>query len=159
MTAFDTIDQFERIKRSLTKITAMALHPGSNLVMGDPEPIDLVRVFFIECQNFKDYLKKDPKIANPEMVESFIDGSPMLKLCIDIGNAFKHAGLDKKSRSGMKLAKINHAHTLIMPPYQADAKVGTEIIVTFDNNKYKANEIAIECVNEWARFLRSANII
>ncbi|MHA1573523.1 MAG: hypothetical protein ACTSX8_05975 [Alphaproteobacteria bacterium] len=159
MTRFDPIEQFERIKRSLARVTETGLRPGSDLVIGDPGPLDLARVFFIECQNLKDYLKRDPRIADPMIVESFINSSPMLKLCIDIGNSFKHAGPDRKPRSGMQLARIRHAHTLRLPPNQADARVGTEIMLTFGNKEYNATEVAVECVSEWERLLKSVNML
>ncbi|HBB87022.1 MAG TPA: hypothetical protein DC047_05355 [Blastocatellia bacterium] len=159
MKAFDSLDQFQRVTRCLRKITEIALRPGNNLVIGDPEPMDLYRAFFIECQNLKDYLKKDSRISDAKMVESFIDNSPMLKLCVDIGNSFKHAGLDNKPRSGMRLAKVNYAYSINLPPIQRDATIGTEILVTFDNRQYKALEIATRCVSEWRKFMTAAKML
>jgi hypothetical protein len=54
----------------------------------------------MECHQLKDWLKKDARVKHPDDLEDFINKSHALSVAADLCNSLKHAGLDKRPRSG-----------------------------------------------------------
>jgi hypothetical protein len=161
----------------------LATDIGREAVVGDHAAADAARQFFIECYHFKDWLKKDARITRPEAVEDHISGSPALAIAGDLCNSFKHAGLDKKPRSGLDLSQINMAYSLDLPvaaepgtirfernPSDGDTitisrsnRIGppiatARVTLTLGGNRHDAFDVAQQCIADWNVFLLASGI-
>jgi hypothetical protein len=90
-------------------------------------------------------------------VEAFITTSPNLALAADYCNTFKHAGLDRPTRSGKAIQRINQHSRLDMTPRGFVASARLE--VTVDGVPMDALTLAKDCVAEWDGFLQRHGII
>lgn len=180
---YDAEEQYQSIHRAFERVRALATDIGKTAVIGDHTAADATKAFFIECYHFKDYLKKDSRIAVPSEIETFVTASRALSMAADLCNSFKHAGLDKPPRSGMQLDQINMAYSLIL---SATAEPGTismtrnpsdgdtitigrsnvigppiataKVILTIGGNKHDAVAVASQCLTDWDSFLASKGI-
>jgi len=53
--------------RAYERLKDLALGISGRATMRNHEPVEAAKIFFIECYNLKDYLKKDSRITNREM--------------------------------------------------------------------------------------------
>jgi len=114
-------------------------------------------------------------------VEKWINSSNFLSIAADLGNSFKHAGLDKPPRSGNAIDQINMAYTINIPPgCTAKVEFGENpvdgdtitfthfpekgvlstgrVVLTINGKTYEALDIAEKCIKDWDAFLISQKI-
>jgi len=89
-------------------------------------------------------------------VEDFISKSNALSLAADYCNSFKHGGLDKNSRSGQELEKMNTHINFDLTPTGFVASARLEL--TIGGKKYDAFSLATDCMKEWDSFLEQNQI-
>lgn len=77
-------------------------------------------------------------------------------LAADYCNSFKHAGLDKKSRSRQELEKMNTHVNFDLTPKGFIASARLEL--TIGGKKYDAFSLATDCIKEWDNFLEQNQI-
>jgi hypothetical protein len=119
---------------------------------------DQVEDFFNQCYHFKDWLIKDPGVAlSKKSVEEFISDSPSLSLAADICNSFKHAGLDKRSRSGRTLEGMKRHLSLLVPRGEKLVTFARHEL-TIGGKQYDAFSLATECLGEWEKYLKENKI-
>jgi hypothetical protein len=151
---FKAADKYGSMLRSLDRLKKIATDNGNSISNTDSR--DAVEDFFNQCYHFKDWLKKDPAISLKHDVELFINQSKELSLAADYCNAFKHGGLDRKSRSGRQIEKINTHIKLDLTPRGFVASSRLEI--TIDGQKYDAFNLASGCLREWEKFITQNGI-
>jgi len=176
-------EQYQSMHRAFERVRALATDIGKVAAIGDHAAADATKAFFTECYHFKDYLKKDSRIAVPAEVETFVTASRALSMAADLCNSFKHAGLNKPPRSGMQLDQINMAYSLILSatdepgmisltrqPSDGDTitigrsnligpPVATaKVVLTIGGNKHDAVAVATQCLTEWDSFLATKGI-
>lgn len=176
-------EQYQSMHRAFERVRALATDIGKTVVIGDHAAADATKTFFIECYHFKDYLKKDCRIATPNDVEAFVTASHALSMAADLCNSFKHAGLNKPPRSGNHLDQINMAYSLDISattepgmvritriPSDGDTitisrsmRIGppiatAKVVLTIGGNKHDAVAVATHCITDWDSFLTSKGI-
>lgn len=119
--------------------------------VSNTDPRDTTEEFFSQCYHFKDWLKKDTSITIIRDVEDFINKSATLSIAADYCNSFKHAGLDKKSRSGQEIEKMNTHVNIDLTPRGVISFARLEL--TISGKKYNAFLLATDCMKEWDDFL------
>ncbi|MBI5404039.1 MAG: hypothetical protein HY959_11615 [Ignavibacteriae bacterium] len=180
---YNAEDKYQSMYRAYKKLLSIATDIGKTVVVGDHAASDATQTFFNDCYHLKDWLKKDSRIKKPNEVENFINKSLSLSLAADLCNSFKHAGLDKKSRTGNNLDKINMAYSLDLsnsaePGFIKAVKnfnhgdtvkisrslrkgypVATaKVILTIGSKQYDAVDLATKCIKDWNSFLNSKGI-
>ena len=175
-------EQYQSMHRAFERVRTLATDIGKTAVIGDHAAADATKAFFTECYHFKDYLKKDLRIA-PAEVETFVTASRALSMAADLCNSFKHAGLNRPPRSGMQLDQINMAYSLILSvtdepgmismarqPSDGDTiaigrsnligpPVATaKVVLTIGGNKHDAVAVATQGLADWDSFLASKGI-
>jgi hypothetical protein len=87
----DTEAQYQRLLRSYKKLHAIGTDMGSTtLEMGGTDARDTTHAFFNDCQTFKNWLKKDPRVL-PIDVEKHVSSSRALSLVVNVRHALEHA--------------------------------------------------------------------
>lgn len=177
---YDAEEQYQSVVRAFERVRALATDIGKTVVIGDYAAADAARSFFMDCYHLKDWLKKDPRIQNPQDVEAAVSKGPSLSLVADLCNSLKHGGLDKPHRSGKQLEMINRAYSLDLPastepgniemtrnPADGDTitisnsnrngpPIATaKLVLTVGGQKHDAMSIANGCMKEWDAFLAS----
>lgn len=147
-------DKYYSMERSYKRLQKISINNGNSIKNTDAR--DAVEDFFYHCYHFKDWIKKDSSITLIEDIEDFINNSDSLSLAADYCNSFKHAGLNKKSRSKDKLEKINTHINLDLTQTGFISYANLEI--TIGNKSYDAFTLATLCVNDWNYFLKQNNI-
>jgi hypothetical protein len=90
-------------------------------------------------------------------VESYISNSAPLSLAADYCNTFKHAGLDKKPRSGQQLVEVlQHTRMDITPQ---GFVCSAQVEIKTDAKNYRAFDLATDCIHDWNAFLRINSIV
>jgi hypothetical protein len=97
-----------------------------------------------------DWLKKDPAAGSTD-VENYINGSNALSFAADYCNSFKHGGLDKTSRSGQDIQKVNTHITMDFT--SAGVITSSHLEITVSGKKLDALVLAKQCLAEWDKFL------
>ncbi len=151
---FTAKDKYYGMKRSYERLKKINTDNGNSISNTDPK--DATEDFFNQCYHFKDWLKKETSINLIENVENFISKSKSLSLVADYCNSFKHAGLDKKSRSGQELEKINTHVNFDLTPRGFVASARLEL--TIGGKKYDAFSLATNCMQEWHAFLEQNQV-
>jgi len=151
---YNAKDKYYGMKRSYERLKKINTDNGNSISNADPR--DATEDFFNQCYHFKDWLKKDTSIALTEDVENFISKSNSLSLVADYCNSFKHAGLDKKSRSGQEFEKINTHINFDLTPSGFVASARLEL--TIGGKKYDTFSLATDCMKEWSDFLERNQI-
>lgn len=151
---FNAKDKYYGMKRSYERLKKVNTNNGNSISNADPR--DTTEDFFNQCYHFKDWLKKDNSIALAENVENFISKSGSLSLSADYCNSFKHGGLDKKSRSGQEIEKMNTHINFDLTSRGFIASACLEI--TISGKKYDAFSLATDCMKDWDNFLERNKI-
>lgn len=151
---YNAKDKYYDMKRSYERLKKINTDNGNSI--SNAAPKDTTEDFFNRCYHFKDWLKKDTSIALAENVENFISKSNTLSLAADYCNSFKHAGLNKKSRSGQELEKMNTHINFDLKP--TGFVVSARLELTISGNKYNAFSLATDCMKEWDSFLEQNQI-
>lgn len=151
---YNAKDKYYGMKRSYERLKKINTDNGKSI--SNTEPKDATEEFFNQCYHFKNWLKKDTSINLAQNVEKFINESSSLSLVADYCNSFKHAGLNKKSRSGQKIEKINtHVNfDLMVDGFVASA----HLEITINGKKYDAFSLATDCMRDWDNFLKKNHI-
>src|SRR3989344_5869323 len=151
---YNAKDKYYGMKRSYERLKKINTNNGNSISNTDPK--DATEDFFNQCYHFKDWLKKDTSITLTENVENFISKSNTLSLAADYCNSFKHGGLDKNSRSGQELEKMNTHINFDLTPTGFVASARLEL--TIGGKKYDAFSLATDCMKEWDSFLEQNQI-
>jgi hypothetical protein len=82
---------------------------------------------------------------------------PENALAADFCNSFKHGGLNKSSRSGQEIEKLNThiKFDLTSKGFVASSRLE----ITISGRSYDAYKLATECVEAWDSYLRNNQII
>ena len=151
---FNPKDKFYGMKRSYERLKKINTDNGNSISNADPK--DATEDFFNQCYHFKDWLKKDSSITLAEDIENFISENDSLSLAADYCNSFKHAGLDKKSRSGQEIEKMNTHVNFDLTPKGFVASARLEL--TIGGKKYNTFSLATDCIKDWDNFLERNKI-
>lgn len=152
---FKASDEYWTMLRAYDRLKKVSTNNGNNISNTDAR--DAVRDFFTHCYHLKDWLKKDSSLRLITDVEEFISVNKALALAADYCNAHKHAGLDKDSRSGKQLEKINTHIRIDLTPNGFVTSSSLEL--TLSGEKYDAFTLATECLEEWRIYFGQNNII
>ncbi len=152
---YNAKDKYYGIKRAYERLKTINTDNGNSISNTDAK--DATEYFFSHCYHFKDWLKKDSSISLVDDVEKFISNSTALSLAADYCNSFKHAGLDRQSRSNQNIEKVNTHINLDLTPKGFVATSRLEL--TIGGKKYDAFTLATDCLNEWDKFLKQNNVI
>ncbi|MDP1706286.1 MAG: hypothetical protein Q8L36_00500 [bacterium] len=151
---YNAKDKYYSMKRSYERLKKVNTNNGNSISNADPK--DATEDFFNQCYHFKDWLKKDTSVTLTENIENFISKSNALSLAADYCISFKHGGLDKNSRSGQELEKMNTHINFDLTPTGFVASARLEL--TIDGKKYDAFTLATDCMKEWDSFLEQNQI-
>lgn len=151
---YNAKDKYYGMKRSYERLKKINTDNGNSISNADPK--DATEDFFNQCYHFKDWLKKDTAIVMTKNVEDFISESDSLSLATDYCNSFKHAGLDKKSRSGQEIEKMNTHVNFDLTPKGFVTSARLEL--TIGGKKYDTFLLATNCMKEWSNFLERNQI-
>lgn len=151
---YNAKNKYYDMKRSYERLKKINTDKGNSISNADPK--DATEDFFNRCYHFKDWLKKDTSITLLEDVENFISRSNSLSLAADYCNSFKHAGLDKKSRSGQEIEKINTHVNFDLTPKGFVASARLEL--TISGKKYDTFSLATDCMKDWENFLKQNRV-
>lgn len=152
---FSANDKYRRMLRAYDTLKRINIDNGSSISNTDAR--DAAEEFFNQCYHFMDWLKKDPSVKTNQDVEKFINTSSPLRLAADYCNSFKHAGLDKKSRSGQEIQKINTHINFDLTP--AGFVASSRLEITISGKSYDALKLATECIEAWGIYLRTNQVI
>lgn len=151
---FNAKDKYYDMKRSYERLKKINTNNGNSISNADAK--DATGCFFNQCYHFKDWLKKDTSITLVENIENFISKSNVLSFAADYCNSFKHGGLNKNSRSGKTLEKMNTHVNFDLTPRGFVASARLEL--TIGGKKYDAFSLATDCIKEWDSFLERNKI-
>lgn len=151
---FNAKEKFQAMLRAYKKLEKINTNNGNSIDLSDAK--DLTEEFFNQAYHFKDWLKKDQSIVINNNVEEFINSSPSLALASDYCNSFKHAGLDRKERSGKKIIALNTDTYVNLTPN--GFVTSSKVRMTLDTGVYDVFDLATKCVDEWGRFLLLNNL-
>ena len=121
------------------------------------EARDLAEEFFNQCYHLKDWIKKDSTIGSHVDVEAYIAKTRVLQIAADYCNSLKHAGLDRKSRSGGQIEKINTHMSLDLTPRGWLGSSQVEFVLA--GKKYNAYRLATDSVAAWRSFFALHKIV
>src|SRR5664280_2882564 len=102
---YNAADKYLRMLRAYGVLERINTDNGNSISNTDAR--DAAEEFFNQCYHFKDWIKKDASIRVDQDVEEFINFSSAMQLAADYCNSLKHAGLDKRSRSGKEIERVN----------------------------------------------------
>lgn len=145
-------DKYAQMVRVYRRLAQISINTGSQI--SNTEAKDTAEEFFNQCYHLKDYFKKDLNINSlSEDVEEYINKNTHLSLAADYCNTFKHGGLDKKSRSGKKIEKIN-THLFLFHKSNTGLSNFSRLEIKIDGKSYDVFAIASECLNAWNDYLK-----
>ena len=147
-------DKYYGMKRSYERLKKINTDNGNTISNADAK--DATEGFFNQCYHLKDWLRKDTSIILVEDVEAFISRSIPLCIAADYCNSFKHAGLDRESRSGQILEKMNTHVNFDLTPTGFIATSRLEL--TIDGVTRDAFSLATDCMEEWDNFFEKNQI-
>lgn len=151
---FNAKDKYKSMLRAYDRLKRINTDTGNE--HGNTEANDATEDFFNQCYHLKDWIKKDSNVKLNDDVEQYINNSKYLAIAADYCNIFKHAGLDKKSRSNQKIESTNtHVRfDLTSRGFVASSKFE----ISIDGKKYNSLILAESCIKEWDTFLRSYSL-
>ncbi len=87
----DAETQWQRLIRSYKKVVALATDMGSTtLEMGGTDARDATVTFFHDCQTFKNWLRKDPRVSTEDL-EKYVSSTQALSVVVNLRHALEHA--------------------------------------------------------------------
>jgi hypothetical protein len=154
MMEYNAAEKYRRLLRTYGVLERISTDNGNSISNTDAR--DAVEEFFNQCYHFKDWIKKDPSIKVGQNVEEFINSSLAMQLAADYCNSLKHAGLDRVSRSGKTIERVNTHMKIDLTSRGFVASSRLEL--TISGQSYDAFKLATECVEAWEKYLRENNI-
>ena len=151
---YNAADKYRRMLRTYGVLERINTDNGSSISNTDAR--DAAEDFFNQCYHFKDWIKKDTSIRVDQDVEEFINSSTVMQLAADYCNSLKHAGLDRGSRSGKTLERLNTHVNIDLTSRGFVASSRLEL--TISGQSYDAFKLATECVEAWEKYLRENNV-
>jgi hypothetical protein len=152
---YSSADKYRRMLRSYESLKRIGTDNGASISNTDAR--DAAEDFFNQCYHFKDWLKKDSSINAAQNPETFINSSTSMQLAADYCNSLKHAGLDRQSRSGKSIDRINTHVRIDLTP--RGFVTSSRLEITISGQSYDALKLAAECVEEWNKYLRENKIV
>jgi hypothetical protein len=150
---FKMADKYHRMMRSYEKLRIVGTNTGNSISLSVAK--ESSEEFFTECYHFKDWLIKElPHLK--QTVENYISNSLPLSLAADYCNTFKHAGLDRKPRSGEHFVEVLQHTRMDITPQGFVCSAQVEIKTTAKS--YRAFDLATNCIHDWNAFLKANNI-
>jgi hypothetical protein len=147
--------KYHAMMRAYAKLQIISTDNGPNIVNTDAA--DLAEAFFNQCYHLKDWIKKDPVIGSKVDVEAYINKVGALRIVADYCNSLKHAGLDRKSRSGGQVEEVRTHMKIDMTTKGFVTSAQLEIIL--GRKRYNAYKLATDCVAAWKTFFARNSII
>ena len=152
----DWRDQWERVKRWHRRLERIRAAPPLKGAPEEPQALDEVFAFFMNCYHLADWLANDHDNPHPE-VWPFVEGSEPLRLCRDVCNGLKHYRLDPAKRT---THNPNWTTTAISEPVvitgQGSRLVGPRpprwVFLT-DQGERDMFAVADECMEAWTGFI------
>jgi len=146
--------KYHRMMRSYESLRTVSTNTGNNISLSEAK--EAAEEFFTHRHHFKDWLIKELPNNLKQAVEDHINDSVPLSLAADYCNTFKHAGLDRKPRSGQHLDAVLQHTRIDLTPQGFVASAQVEIKTA--GKSYRAFDLATDCIRDWDTFLRAANI-
>jgi hypothetical protein len=151
---YNAADKYLRMLRAYGVLERINTDNGNSISNTDAR--DAAEEFFNQCYHFKDWIKKDASIRVDQDVEEFINFSSAMQLAADYCNSLKHAGLDKRSRSGKEIERVNTHMKLDLTSRGFVASSRLELMI--GGQSYDAFKLATECVRAWDDYLRKNQV-
>jgi hypothetical protein len=149
-------DKYAKMVRVYKRLEKISTDNGQKI--SNTEAKDAAEEFFNQCYHLKDFFKKDASIlVNGNVIEEYINNDPNLSLAADYCNTFKHAGLNRRPRSGKIIEKIN-THIYFHHPTDKGISNLSRIEFKVDGKSYDVFDVATECLKAWNNFLKSNNL-
>jgi hypothetical protein len=101
---------------------------------------------------------KDQSVKVVSDVEKYITNCKGLSLAADICNSFKHAGLDRKSRSGKKIDEMLTHIKIDLVESRRRFESSSRVEIVIDGAKQDAIDLADHCMAEWKAFFKLDSI-
>ena len=152
---YRTADKYRRMLRAYDVLKRVNTDNGNSISNTDAR--DAAEDFFNQSHHLKDWLKKDTSIKADQDIEQFINNSQCLRLAADFCNSFKHGGLNRSSRSGQEIERLNTHIKIDLTSKGFVASSRLEI--TISGRSYDAYKLATECVEAWDSYFRNNQII
>lgn len=149
---YEVKDKFLSMTRSYERLKRISTDNGNTISFAGSQ--DEVEDFFNHCWHFRDWLKRESSLASK--VDPFVNKSDPLKLAGDYCESLKHAGRDRKPRSG-KLENVNRH--LKLEPKNGRFIASARHELTIAGKKYDAFSLATDCLNEWNTFLEQKSAV
>jgi hypothetical protein len=148
-------DQLDRAHRFLDRV--QSIEPR-----GDIDYQDDVWAFFQNCWHIADWLWHDyrvPKVVRERAVKT-AEKSRILAVCRDMANGTKHRKLTRGGRRGRpREGRAMHiwTRTTILPG--GSTTIDCELRFPHRKAQFRsAREVAVECLAEWIRILKSEHL-
>jgi len=151
---FNARDKYKSMLRAYDRLIVINTDTGNQ--HGNTEARDATEDFFNQCYHLKDWIKKDIEMKKGVDPEKYINNSKYLSISADYCNAFKHGGLDRKSRSDKKIEAINTHVRFDLT--NAGFIASSKLEITINNIKYNSLVLAKNCIEEWNIFLEQNNL-
>lgn len=110
--------------------------------------------FFEICYHLKDWIKNSPEYCSLSNVEHFVNDSPALRICADIGNTLKHKAITRRrSNSDIGVFQISTTHSISAAEeqYRTTVRIDKATIET-ERGEECCFALAEECMREWERY-------
>lgn len=140
--------KYNAMLRAYEKLETISTDNGPHIVNTDVA--DFAETFFNHCYHLKDWIKKDHATARID-VEDYVNKTGPLRIVADYCNSLKHAGLDRKGRSGGQVEKLNTHLKIDLTPKGFVTSAQQEIIL--GGKRYNAYKLATDSVAAWKSFL------
>jgi hypothetical protein len=140
--------KYHAMMRAYDKLKTISTDNGPHIVNTDAG--DLAEAFFNHCYHLKDWIKKDPAIPSHVDVEAYIQKTCALRIVAVYCNSLKHAGLDRKSRSGGQVENVLTHLKIDLTPRGFVSSAQFEIIL--GSKRYNAYKLASDSVAAWKSF-------
>jgi hypothetical protein len=147
--------KYHAMMRAYERLRTISTDNGPNITNTDAA--DLAGSFFSECYHLKDWIKRDPVIGANVDVEAYLNEEGALRIIADYCNSSKHAGLDRKSRSG---AQVEQVRTHVKIDLTAKVFVSSaQLEIIIGGKSYNAYKLATDGVAAWKTFFARNSII
>jgi len=153
---FAATDKWRRLKKAHHNLKYF--YTANPRGIDNTEAKDAAEDFFTQCYHLKDWLIKDQSVKIVSDVEKYITGCKGLSIAADICNSFKHAGLDRKSRSGKKIDEMLTHMKIDLVENRRRFESSSRIEIIIDGTKQDALDLADQCMIEWKAFFKQDNI-
>lgn len=152
---YPAVDKYRGMLRAYERLKRISTNNGN--AISNTESRDTTEDFFNQCYHLKDWLKNDKTLSIKKDVEAFVTKSTALSLAADYCNSFKHGGLDRNSRSGKDLEKINTHINFNLTTRGFIAS--SQLEITISGEKYDSLKLAEKCIKDWDKFLKISKIV